>query len=132
MEMKYVKHLVDPSEIARYEKQFAVRLPSSYKSFVAQYNGGRPSLKCFKTENDAERVIKSFLSFNSQDRETIWKITEWNAEELQNQYVPFAIDPAGNLICFKMVDNSIAFIDLETLNIEKASASFDQFLSELY
>ena len=132
MEMKYVKPLVNSSEITRYEEQFAVRFPPSYKSFVKQYNGGRPSLKCFKTENDAERVIKSFLSFNLQDRETIWKITEWNAAELQNQYVPFAIDPAGNLICFKRGDNSVAFIDLETLNTEKAAASFEQFLSELY
>lgn len=46
--------------------------------------------------------------------------------------IPIAIDPAGNLICIKRTDDSIAFIDLETLNIDKISASFDQFISGLY
>ena len=132
MEMKYVKPLVDENVITSYEEVSGFMFPVSYKEFIAKFNGGRPSLKCFKTKAGSEKVIKSFLSFNRKDRESIWNVTEWNEAELQNQYIPFAIEPAGNLICMDKKDKSIVFIELETLRTESVSPDFKSFISELF
>lgn len=37
---------------------------------------------------------------NLTDYKTVWKIFDWNKDELTNKYVPFGIDNYGNLICF--------------------------------
>ncbi len=46
-------------------------------------------------------------------------------------YIAFAADPFGNLICFDKSNDTIVFIDHETLRIESASASFTEFIDSL-
>ena len=46
-------------------------------------------------------------------------------------YIAFAADPFGNLICFDKADDSIVFIDRETLSIESVSASFTELVDSL-
>lgn len=77
-------------------------------------------------------MIKSLLSFNHNDTETIWKITEWNHEELQGHYIPIATDPSGCLICFDKNDGSVNWINLENMKAERIANSFEAFLLALY
>lgn len=132
MEMKYVKPLKDPNAIKRYETASGYSFSESYKAFVTEFNGGRPAKNCFRTQDGTERVLKSFLSFNADDKETIWAISEWNEEELQGKYVPIALDPAGNLICFDKQTGAVIFLDTETMHCDTISPDFSSLLCALY
>ena len=103
MEWKYVKKLSSQSLIDSYEQTCHFKFPEAYRKCVSVNNGGRPDRRNFVTQSGKEHVLKSFLSFNMEDQETIWKITDWNKEELTDQYIPFAIDNFGNLICFQIL-----------------------------
>lgn len=91
------------------------------------------------------------LSFNKNDSEfTIWEavvaydghiqvakecgdLEDINAyETIFNRYVIFADTPFGNEIAFGRTDDSVVFIDHETLDVEKVADSFDEFLDCLY
>ena len=85
---------------------------------VLNYNGGRPSNRIFDTDSAKERELKSFLSFNKEDKETVWKIFSWNKDELKDKYIPFGIDNFGNLICFNADNDNIVFINHENLTVE--------------
>lgn len=132
MNWKYVKPLGSAELISEYEAENGFVFPESFKKCIMEHNGGRPEKSCFDTEVQKERALKSLLSFNKTDRETIWKITEWNKEVLADKYVPFAIDNFGNLICFERMTNSIMFIDMGDTSSEKAADSFDGFISALF
>ena len=132
MEWKYIKELKSLDLIDDYECLVKDVFCDSFRKCVIANNGGRPSSKVFDTDVSKERELKSFLSFNKDDRETVWKIFEWNKEELTNKYVPFAIDNFGNLICFDASNDKIVFINHEDMSVEFIADNFDSFMSGLY
>lgn len=132
MEWKYVKPLKSQDLIDDYECMVKYVFGNSFRNCVLEHNGGRPSRRTFDTEVKKERELKSFLSFNREDKETVWKIFEWNQDELGSRYVPFAIDHFGNLICFDANDDKIVFIHLEDISVEMIADTFDEFLDALY
>lgn len=132
MNWKYVKALKSKNAIKEFEVAFKFEFPDSFKETVANYNGGRPEKDTYDTDKTKERTIKSLLSFNKEDKETIWKIADWNKDELKDDFIAFAIDHFGNLICFSVSDKSIAFMDMETLKTETIANDFSAFLDKLY
>ncbi len=132
MEWKYVKELKSVDLIDDYECVVKYVFCDSFRKCVIAHNGGRPSKRVFDTDKAKERELKSFLSFNREDRETVWKIFEWSKEELANQYIPFGIDNFGNLICFEANNDKIVFVNHEDMSIETIADSFDSFMSCLY
>lgn len=129
MEWKYVKEIKSAELISDFERKFNFKFPDEYRECVLKYNGGRPSKKVFDTEKVKEREIKSLLSFNHNDLETMWFVNDCNDTSL---YIAFATDSAGNLICFNASDSSIVFIEHETNVIEKVSDNFVNFIGSLY
>lgn len=132
MEWKYVKPLKTMDLIDEYECLVRYVFCDSFRKCIAENNGGRPSKKVFDTDKERERAIKSFLSFNKEDRETVWKIYEWNKEELNDRYVPFGIDNFGNLICFDANNDKVIFLDHEDMTIEVIANNFCEFINNLY
>lgn len=132
MQWKYVKPIKDENLIGEFEKLADFKFPDAFKECVKQNNGGRPEHKVFDTDKRKERGLKSFLSFNKDDSETVWKISDWNKEELQDRYIPFAIDNFGNLICFDAINSRVVFVDVENGNIEMIASDFSGFLQKLY
>lgn len=132
MEWKYVKELQSVDLIDDYEGFVKYVFCDSFRKCVIANNGGRPSKRVFDTDKAKERELKSFLSFNRKDRETVWKIYEWSKEELTNKYIPFGIDNFGNLICFDAKNDKIVFVNHEDMSIETIADSFDNFMSHLY
>ena len=132
MNWKYVKTLKSANLIDEFETLVCYELPKEFKECVLQYNGGRPECKGFDTDTNKGRELKSFLSFNKEDRETVWKIYEWNKEELANRYLAFAIDNFGNLICFDMRNDNVVFLNHEDLSAEHIAKTFTEFLELLY
>lgn len=131
MQWKYVKELSDEMLIKEFEDAQSYTFNKQYIDCVKQNNGGRPSKRVFLNEKGVERVVKSFLSFNKSDRETVWKVLDWNKEILEGKYIPFAIDNFGNIICFLKHDDSIVFIEHETGNVEKIASDYENFISNL-
>lgn len=132
MNWKYVKALKSENAIAEFEKAYKIEFPDSFKELVTKFNGGRPEKDVYDTDKTKERTIKSILSFNQDDKETIWKINEYSTEELGDKYVAFAIDHFGNLLCFSKSDQSIIFMDSETLKTEVIANDFASFIEKLY
>ena len=132
MNWKYVKALKNENAIVEFEKAYKIEFPDSFKEIVTKFNGGRPEKDVYDTDKTKERTIKSILSFNQDDKETIWKINEYSTEELGDKYVAFAIDHFGNLLCFSKSEKSIIFIDSETLKTEVIASDFASFIDKLY
>ena len=132
MEWKYIKKLKSIDLIDDFECMAKYVFCNAFRNCVIVNNGGRPSKRLFDTDKVKERELKSFLSFNKEDRETVWKIFEWNKEELTNKYVPFGIDNFGNLICFDANNDKIVFVNHEDMSVEAVAENFDCFMSRLY
>lgn len=132
MEWKYVKPLTSEELMNEFECMVKYSLPNDFRVCVMEHNGGRPDRRAFDTDVCKERELKSFLSFNKEDKETIWKIHDWNQEELGDRYIAFAIDNFGNLICFDTDNNKVVFINLEDKSVELIANDFGTFLKCLY
>ena len=128
---KYVKTLETHELIKDFENMVTNKVSGDYIECVKENNGGRPNKRTFYAASGTERVIKSLLSFNKNDRETVWKIWDWNHELLNDKYIPFGIDNFGNLICFYKNDDSVVFIEHETGDIEAVAKSFREFIDNL-
>lgn len=131
-EWKYVKKLLSEDRIKEFEETVKLDLPEDFKKCVVQNNGGRPDLRTFDTDKEKERSFKSLLSFNTEDRETVWKTLDACEEELSDKYVAFGIDNFGNLICFDRKNSSVIFLNAETLTTEYIAPTFTAFLDKLY
>lgn len=127
-----MKPLKSVDSIDDYECLMKYVFSDSFRRCVIANNGGRPNEKIFDTNKAKGYELKSFLSFNKEDRETIWKVSDWNKEELSNKYIPFAIDNFGNLICFDINTDKIVFINHENMTIEIIADNFDSFMDSLY
>lgn len=132
MEWKYVKPIKSEDLINDFECAVKYCFPDDFRKCVLLYNGGRPINRSFDTEKTKERELKSFLSFNKEDRETVWKIMDWNKDELGNRFIAFAIDNFGNLICFDANNDSIVFLNHENLETELIAKTFSEFIDKLY
>ena len=132
MTWKYVKPLESIKNIDDYECMVRYSFPDEFRECVITNNGGRPEYRCFDTDKAKERALKSFLSFNRNDKETVWKLYEWKKEQLGDKYVPFAIDNFGNLICFDANNDHIVFLNHEKSSVENIADSFSSFFDSLY
>lgn len=132
MNWKYVKPLESIKNIDDFECIVKYAFPEEFRKCIINNNGGRPELRCFNTDKMDERAIKSFLSFNKGDKETVWKIYEWSKNELADKFVPFAIDNFGNLICFNADNDHIVFLDHENSLVENINDTFAEFINSLY
>lgn len=132
MQWKYVKKLKDKESISSVEKTTDYTFPILFKEVVERYNGSRPSTSQIKTSSGRIISIKSLLSFNPEDKETVYDVLVWNKEELGDKFVPFMIDNFGNLICFDKRNNHIVFVNHETESVDLVSLDFESFIRDLF
>lgn len=132
MNCKYIKNLKSKNSIKAYETLCEYIFPETYVKFIIKNNGGRPEKRRFITNKGNERELKTFLSFNPDDKESIWNTPIGEKEQGLLSYVAFAVDNFGNLICFDKKNNSIIFVNHETLEIEIIADNFDEFILMLF
>ena len=128
---KFVKTLESVNLITEFEKTAKYTFCDSFKTYITKNNGGRPNKRIFDTNKAKEREVKTFLSFNKDDKETVWKSFEACKEKLNDIFIPFAIDNFGNLICFNISNDNIIFLNHENLTIEIVAENFDDFIKTL-
>lgn len=132
MRWRYVKKLTSVKLIDEFERLVKYKFCESFRKSVLNNNGGRPSKNCFLKEKSEERVLKSFLSFNKEDKENVWYMFEWLEKEIKKKYIPFAIDNFGNLVCFDKSNDKIVFVNNDNMSVQIVADTFDDFLKTLY
>ncbi|YCA42408.1 SMI1/KNR4 family protein [Bacillus sp. JZ8] len=79
--------------------KIGVVFPEDYIVCVMENNGARVSPEIFNV-GEKERVFGMLLTFDQDDNESLYNIYKGYQDTLPDFIIPFAIDPAGNLICF--------------------------------
>lgn len=123
---KYVKPLNDQNAIDTFETKYNIKFPEDLKYVLKHNNGGRPSSKFFDIGTETEHEFKTLLSFNYEDVENIYDYLFPNNNEL----VPFATDPSGNLFC--CYKNAIYYWRHERNDTIRLADTFSGFLEKLY
>ncbi|MBV4450361.1 SMI1/KNR4 family protein [Clostridium sporogenes] len=127
---KYVKPLKNDNAVECFEADNGFKLPPDIISYIKQNNGGRPDKKIFDTEVSKGRLLKSLLSFNKDDLETVYDAIDILKNE-NTKLVPIATDPGGNYICYHTIHHDIVLWLHETNTTERISDSFTAFLETL-
>ena len=128
---KYVKPLEDENSIELFLAKNNLELPFDVIECLEENNGGRPSLNEFDTDQSKERVFKALLSYNLEDKESIYNIY---SKEFKNKGLfPIASDVAGNFICINLKsDNKIVLVEHESGRIEHIANTFSEMLKSMY
>lgn len=89
------------SYLHSFEKERSLKLPSEYREFVLDHNGGFPSPNCVIFEEDGRRTASDVLCFFALNDERSWASVEWHleilADRLPESTLPIARDAHGNL-----------------------------------
>ncbi len=109
---KYVKPLREANAVKNFLEQHGVNLPARLIEIMENYNGGRPSEKAIITASQREYVFKSMLSYNRNDKETIYCVYPDLFKE--SSLFPIASDSAGNFICYDLKLKMYALYNHET------------------
>jgi len=95
---------VSEEVIAIFEESIGVKFPKDYIS-CAIVNHGSAVLPYVFEVGGIKRVFGTLLSYDKQSNDSIEKVYNDYKNTLPKQLIPFAFDPAGNLICFDYKDH---------------------------
>lgn len=127
---KYKIELRDKDTFKRLSEEYNLIIPADLKEFVRKNNAAVPVANCVLV-NGIERVYAETLSFNykEEDATTVYSIIKI----INNQnYIPFALDPFGNVFCYSVKTSTISFFDHEEKNIYETKMSLKVFVESLY
>lgn len=130
MEFKFIKELKDEKNIEKFEIESGMKLSKEYREFIKKYNGSRPSKKAFKTISGKEHLVKSFLSFNEEDKENVFSEYKVGYRFYGENYCAVANDSFGNYI-LRDNEEKIYYFAHETGEIELIANSFANFIALL-
>lgn len=129
--------------VEKFEAALGTRLPEQYRSFLQEFNGGRPVPKMFTiSEEQGPDIIRMFFGIGNEygNLEENYKVYE---DRVPIGFVPIASDPGGNIICIgtdEEFTGKIYFWDHEEepddpedmTNVYLLADSFNEFLEQLY
>lgn len=141
--------LKSESLIDEFEELCGYKFPISFRECVKKHNGGCTVNNCFPIEDGDITGLDNLLSFNKDVVSTVW--SAWEAhqiwledaiyggdedeicacENIVNRYVSFADLACGDEAAFDKKDDSVVFIDHETLEVAHIADSFDEFIDTL-
>ena len=127
MEYKYVKELEDVNNIKEIEEKYKVQIPQTLKDIIIKNNGGRPIANIFLTNNKKEKMIKTLLSYNKEDKENVYIFTEL----FEKGYIPFAIAEFGDVICVNSINDHVELYNHETDKMESICENVSTFFDIL-
>ncbi|RCS44598.1 hypothetical protein DTL42_16870 [Bremerella cremea] len=123
------------TDITKFEKQFKLQIPLSYRNFLMTTNGGSfPVDVCFGPYK-AELGIRLFYSLNATfdylDLGARRKVYSW---KLPKSMLVIADDGLGNPICINLKSPSaeVCLYNHEQGDIESVCTDFEQFLAGLH
>ncbi|MFP7493403.1 SMI1/KNR4 family protein [Terribacillus saccharophilus] len=90
---------VTKKEVENVEETLGVKFPLDYIEVAMNFNGAHVSPELFRVEGK-NKVFGTLLTYDNEDDEHIVEVFNDYKDTLPEKIVPFAFDPAGNLICF--------------------------------
>lgn len=89
------------AELSNYERKLGLQLPSDYRKFLLEFNGGSPRPNCFnfKGGNTGSQVL-SFFGFGSFYN-VLEELETYNGR-LPKRFFPVAAEAGGNLLCISL------------------------------
>lgn len=132
-EFKYVVKVNNTNSLNDFEKVIGVKLPKFLSELILKNNYGYPVKKTFECDGFSFS-IKCLLSLNKEDEENLfdfYRISREISEEIGIDFIPFAMDDYGNLVCFISDTNFVVYIDEETLDVFNTKLTIEEFFNKL-
>jgi cell wall assembly regulator SMI1 len=138
--------LASKGTVLELEEKLGITLPSDYREFLLEVNGGRVvSGGVCRAYPDGRKItrVAHFLGVSEVDFESLQTCTRDLEGRIDPALVPVAYDGGGNLIflsCEGPLQGHVFFADLESLNEEQPAApesltlvarSFQEFLERV-
>jgi hypothetical protein len=115
-EMRRQGRKLSMDDIKTLENDLNVKLPESYKNFLLQYNGGRPTPECYPIERTEEVYIGNFGGIQflywidgpedaTEKTKRCYNIRnnyENSRRRMPENFLPIACDDGGNHICLSL------------------------------
>ena len=133
MTFKYTVKVKDLKSVIRFEQLTNQKIPEPLLDILVKNNYGYPEKKTFNGDGYVFSM-KCLLSLNEDDDENLfdfYKSSREISEELGFDFIPFAMDDYGNLICFIPDTYLVIFIDEETLDVYNTKLSLEEFFNSL-
>jgi len=112
IEWKYIKPLKELTAVRDYLIENEINLPEQLIEMIEKNNGGRPSDKQILTPAVREYVFKSLLSYNKEDKETVYDI--YSNLFINSTLYPLGSDAAGNFVCYDVAEGKLKLYNHET------------------
>lgn len=104
IEWQFSDEPVEVDYVIRIGNDVGFKFPKDYVNCLAINNGANVEPELFEVDNK-EKVFGTLLSFNDDNDEFIVSVFKSYKKSLPKELIPFAFDPAGNLICFDYKDD---------------------------
>ncbi|MBC1552142.1 SMI1/KNR4 family protein [Listeria booriae] len=108
VEWQFADEAVSLAGIIAIQEYLGIKFPNDYVECVQINNGASLEPELFELETGAEKVFGTLLSFDKDSDEFILDVFDDYKATLPADVIPFAFDPAGNLICFDYNNNGIS------------------------
>ena len=137
---------LSPSVISKLENDLGINLPVSYKRFLLEHNGGRPTPDCFNFKGETTgSCVDWFLGIHNKEHNNLLRYLETYKKRIPHNFFPIAHDPGSNLVCLSVAGadhGAVYFWDHEEenetdgthdySNVISVADSFDEFIGKLY
>ncbi len=92
---------IDDSDLARVESEIGVALPSDYRVFLLEFNGGQPTPDGFMFKGGSDGSLVNILFGVGHARATNDVVRVWrgNRTAVPQDLLPIGYDAGGNFIC---------------------------------
>jgi len=117
----------NPNIFDEVEKEYGVEIPENLRTLIIEANAGMPDKNLFYV-NGVEKVFGVMLSYNREDYDNIFTALEIMENK---RIIPFASDPAGNLICYHNDKKVVVYINHETDEELSTDKSLEEFINSL-
>ena len=142
---------IDADEIEHFEKEIGLTLPSGYRNYLIEHNGGMPAKAYFSTQSDPKECLELVDLFSlgggpeHQDLRECWCLAEEYdlgrfSEEVAN-YIVIGSGSGGGAVLLDCVNGDILFYEPDhpepTLGkpisdyFEPVAETFDAFFAKL-
>lgn len=108
MEFKEIGPKIAANSVSDFETKLGANIPSGYKQFLLDYNGGIPILRRFSTiDGKIESLVVRLSSFNSGDPNVVSDFSDLNCQNLiPNDLLSIGTDPIGNRLLLGIGENN--------------------------
>ena len=111
-------------------EKYGFEFPQDLRNFIIENNAASPDANCVDIHG-VERVYDETLSFNTEEDEVTTFYSIADVVDIQ-KYIPFALDPFGNLFCYSITKGTIAFYEHEEDDMVDTDLDLNAFLNSLH